>query len=65
MMRAVQSFEWTGACRYTGYVDKSVRLKLVCGHELVRKASQGVPQRAKCRDCARAVRGVVRREMPK
>ncbi len=50
-LRKVAKFEWTGACRYTGYVAKSVILTLSCGHEIVRKASQGIPRRAHCRHC--------------
>lgn len=53
-MKAVTNHEYVGACRYTGYVAKSIRLVLECGHENLRKASQGVPTRAHCRDCARA-----------
>jgi hypothetical protein len=51
-MRNVTSHEYVGACRYTGYVAKSIKLLLECGHENYRKASQGVPERAKCRDCS-------------
>jgi hypothetical protein len=51
MMRAVKTFEYTGACRYTGYIPKSIRLVLECGHEQLRKASQGVPKKAKCHHC--------------
>ena len=50
---AIKTFEYFGACRYTGYIDKSIRLFLECGHEQTRKASQGVPQKARCRDCER------------
>lgn len=53
-MVPVISHEYTGACRYTGYVDKTIKLTLACGHEQYRKASAGVPQKAHCRDCARA-----------
>jgi hypothetical protein len=52
MLRMVVGYEFCGACRYTGYVDKSVELKLACGHVLYRKVSQGVPKKAKCRECA-------------
>ena len=52
-MRDVASHEYVGACRYTGYVAKSVRLHLSCGHEMVRKASAGIPRRAKCYECTR------------
>lgn len=54
MLRAVRDIEYTGACRYTGYVAKSIRLHLECGHELYRKASQGIPARARCRECERS-----------
>lgn len=53
MFKAVANFEYAGACRYTGYVDKSIKLTLECGHELWRKASQGVPKRARCVECER------------
>jgi len=51
----LQDKDWCpcGACRYTGYEHKSVRLVLSCGHEQVRKASAGVPARARCKDCER------------
>lgn len=51
MLRKVIDIEYTGACRYTGYIPKSIRFTLDCGHQLHRKASQGIPQRAKCREC--------------
>lgn len=47
--------EYVGACRYTGYIDRSIRFYLACGHEVTRKASQGTPTRIKCRDCGRAI----------
>jgi hypothetical protein len=50
-LRTVDSFDYVGACRYTGYEHKSILLKLECGHELQRKASEGVPRRAHCREC--------------
>jgi len=53
IMRDVTSHEYCGASRYTGYVARSVRLFLSCGHESVRKSSQGVPRRAKCHECTR------------
>jgi hypothetical protein len=53
MLRSVKYHEYTGACRYTGYVHKTIKLTLDCGHENYRKASQGVPMKARCRDCAR------------
>ena len=52
VMRRVVKSEWVGACRYTGYIAKSVRLILDCGHEIVRKASQGIPRKSKCRECS-------------
>ncbi len=52
-MVAVKTFEYFGACRYTGYLDKSIRLFLECGHEQTRKASGGVPKKARCRECER------------
>jgi hypothetical protein len=54
IFRRVINSEWVGACRYTGYIAKSIRLTLECGHENYRKASQGIPQRAHCRECERA-----------
>ena len=50
-MRKVLDFEYCGACRYTGYEHKSIRLHLECGHEMTRKASAGIPQKAHCHDC--------------
>lgn len=54
MLKAVKNSEYVGACRYTGYVAKSVKLTLECGHEQHRKASQGIPMRARCTECERA-----------
>lgn len=54
VMQPVRTIEYVGACRYTGYVDKSIRLTLDCGHEQYRKASAGVPEKARCRDCEKA-----------
>ena len=51
ILQPVAKFMYCGACRYTGYEDKSIRLILACGHEQVRKASAGVPNRARCKDC--------------
>ena len=51
ILQPVREFHYVGACRYTGYEDRSIRLVLACGHESVRKASAGVPTRARCRDC--------------
>jgi hypothetical protein len=53
MLRRVIKSEYVGACRYTGYVARSIRLTLACGHEQVRKASAGIPMKAKCPECAR------------
>jgi hypothetical protein len=53
-MIPVSDFEYTGASRYTGYIHKTIKLMLTCGHQQYRKASAGVPRRAYCRDCARA-----------
>lgn len=53
ILRKVKDIEYVGACRYTGYIAKSIKLMLECGHEQYRKASQGVPSRAKCRECER------------
>jgi hypothetical protein len=49
----VTDAQYMGASRYTGYVPKSIRLTLKCGHEQYRKASQGAPLKARCRDCER------------
>lgn len=49
----VVNIEYFGACRYTGYIDRSVWLILKCGHKLGRKASQRIPAKALCRECAR------------
>lgn len=58
-LRKVVGHEWCGACRYTGYEDKSIRLVLDCGHpQAARKASdfrRGIPKRAHCRYCERAL----------
>lgn len=53
----VVNHDYVGACRYTGYENKSIRLKLECGHEIQDKASRFegkgkcIPKRARCRDC--------------
>jgi hypothetical protein len=52
-LKKVLTHEYVGACRYTGYLDKSIRLHLECGHEMTRKASAGAPQRARCYECER------------
>lgn len=49
----VVNHRFVGGCRYTGYVDKSIRLFLACGHDQQRKVSQGVPARARCVECER------------
>jgi hypothetical protein len=51
ILRCVANFHYVGACRYTGYENMSIRLELDCGHEVTRKASAGVPGRARCKDC--------------
>lgn len=53
ILKKVINFKFVGASRYTGYADKSIRLYLECGHDFSRKASHGVPKRARCRDCER------------
>ncbi len=57
ILQPVAKFMYCGACRYTGYEDKSIRLMLACGHEQVRKASAGVPAKARCRDCEHLAAG--------
>lgn len=57
ILQPVKTHEYVGACRYTGYIARSIRLKLECGHEQIRKASQGVPHRARCTECERTQRG--------
>ncbi len=52
-LKRVLSHEYVGACRYTGYVPKSIKLTLECGHEMWRKASAGAPQKARCHECER------------
>lgn len=42
---------YIGASRYTGYIAKTIWLHLACGHEAFRKASAGVPNKARCREC--------------
>jgi hypothetical protein len=60
-LKKVVTFEYEGACRYTGYLDKSIRLTLECGHEMVRKASAGVPGKARCYFCDRDATSVIDR----
>ena len=50
-LKRVTDLEYVGACRYTGYVHKSIKLTLECGHTQTRKASKGVPQKALCKEC--------------
>lgn len=57
VFQSVAQHEYTGACRYTGYIAKTIKLTLQCGHEQFRKASQGVPAKARCRDCERREMG--------
>lgn len=47
----VVNFQYIGASRYTGYRNCSIKLNLECGHVLRRKASTGVPLKARCREC--------------
>lgn len=54
IFQPVTKAEWVGACQYTGYIAKTIKLTLKCGHENYRKHSQGVPRKARCRDCERA-----------
>lgn len=54
MLKNVDTHEYVGASRYTGYIPRSIRLVLECGHDQFRKASQGVPKRANCRECERS-----------
>lgn len=53
ILQRVKTYEYVGACRYTGYIARSIRLTLECGHEQTRKVSQGVPNRARCIECER------------
>ena len=53
ILQPVTTHEYVGACRYTGYINKSIKLTLGCGHEQTRKASAGVPARARCIECER------------
>lgn len=45
--------EYCGGCRYTGYINKTIHLTLACGHEMYRKASAGIPRKARCHECSR------------
>jgi hypothetical protein len=51
-LKKVIDIKYVGVCRYTGYRAKSVMLKLECGHEQRRKASQGIPKRVRCLVCS-------------
>ena len=53
-LRKVTKSAPIGGSRYTGYVAKSIEMSLDCGHKAYRKASDGIPRRARCRECARA-----------
>jgi hypothetical protein len=53
IFRPVTAHEYVGASRYTGYVARSIMLTLACGHQQFRKASDGIPHKARCRDCER------------
>ncbi len=57
----VTKIEHVGACRYTGYVARSLRLTLECGHQRTQKASQYVGQFARCRECERKVADYLRK----
>ena len=50
IFRRVIDHESCGEGRYTEYDNKSIYLILECGHDQYRKASMGVPDRARCRD---------------
>lgn len=56
----VINYNYVGACRYTGYQNKAIKLKLECGHDYAsRKASdfeghgKCIPKKVRCRDCER------------
>lgn len=51
IMQKVVSHEYSGRSRAIGYKHKWLHLKLECGHMNVRKASQGLPKRARCWYC--------------
>lgn len=55
--RRVTGTELCGASRYTGYVDKSLKLHLSCGHYLIRKRSAYVPHTALCVTCEQIEKG--------
>lgn len=54
-MKRVVDIEYVGGCRYTGYVDKTAKLILECGHTEYRKASVPVPIKVKCKKCIAAM----------
>lgn len=60
ILRQVTASRYGGASRYTGYKRSRIFLKLECGHEQSRKASEGCPMRARCRDCERTAPTVER-----
>jgi len=63
IFRKVIDFNFVGACRYTGYRHRSIRLVLDCGHEQPsRKASMKIPRKARCRECERLSTGAAKRE---
>ena len=51
ILQTVINHKYIGASRYTGYRNCSIQLNLECGHILRRKASTGLPMRARCREC--------------
>lgn len=63
VMSKVWNATYCGACRYTGYEHKSIRLTLECGHEITRKASAGIPLKARCHDCSRDETALLREIM--
>lgn len=60
IFRQVATSRLGGASRYTGYRRSRIFLTLECGHEQSRKASEGCPNRARCRDCERTAPTVER-----
>lgn len=51
IFRKVIKAAYCGGSRYTSYINKSIRIELDCGHINFRKASQGIPAKAKCLEC--------------
>ena len=43
ILKRVKKHGYVGASRYTGYIARSIRLILECGHDQYRKASQAFP----------------------